>query len=194
MPSPLGHALGGLAVGWLVAGRRGTGPLIRHPRVAGRRWWQGRIVRQGALFAALGMLADVDFLFGTHNTYTHSIGAALIVGLAAGVLASGRRLSGGLTAGAAYGSHLLLDWLGDDRSPPIGIMALWPFSGDFYQSPVPIFMGISRRYWRDDFLTHNALAVVREIATLGPVLVLVWWTRLRRPSKSEPGRPRAKLP
>ena len=33
-----------------------------------------------------------------------------------------------LATGLAYATHTLLDWLGTDASPPIGIMALWPFS------------------------------------------------------------------
>jgi inner membrane protein len=180
MPSPLGHAMGGLVFGWLVAGRRGADRLAPRPGGGPGSWLETPTVRQAAVFAGLGMLPDIDFLFGTHNAYTHSVGAALIVGLAATALAGAHRARWGLGAAAAYGSHVLLDWLGRDTSPPIGVMALWPFSPDYYQSDVTIFMAILRQHWREDFLTHNALAVLREVAILGPILALVWRLRVRR--------------
>ncbi len=76
---------------------------------------------------------------------------------------------------AAYASHVLLDWLGSDSSPPIGVMALWPFSRAYYESDLHVFMAISRRYyqgWR--FVTQNVLAVSLELVILVPVLALVW--------------------
>ena len=67
--------------------------------------------------------------------YTHSIGAVRLVavwrrrsGRRRRVCDAGSRAALVVAAALAYGSHLLLDWLGDDTTPPIGIMALWPFS------------------------------------------------------------------
>ena len=162
MPSPVGHALGGLAFGSLIAGHR---------------------VRNGIAFAALGMLPDIDFLFGTHSTYTHSLGAALIVGLATLGWLRGDLLMAAAAA-AAYGSHVLFDWMGRDGSPPIGIMALWPFSSGFYLSDLHLFMAIERRYWRPGFLMHNLAAIAREIAILAPAVALVWWFRIRQRNSS----------
>ena len=82
---------------------------------------------------------------------------------------------------AAYASHVLLDWLGSDSSPPIGVMALWPFSRAYYESDLHVFMAISRRYyqgWR--FVTQNVLAVSLELLILVPALALVWRFRGRR--------------
>ncbi len=84
MPSPLGHALGGLAAGWLVAGPagdrgRGAGP-------AGARLRDGRV--RALAFAGLGMAADLDLLVGRHSQFTHSIGATIVVGLVAFLLLS----------------------------------------------------------------------------------------------------------
>ena len=59
----------------------------------------------------------------------------------------------------AYASHTLLDWLGTDSSPPIGIMALWPFSRGYYESTWHVFMAISRRYWLPEFWTFNLYAL-----------------------------------
>jgi hypothetical protein len=82
---------------------------------------------------------------------------------------------------AAYASHVLLDWLGSDSSPPIGVMALWPFSRAYYESDLHVFLAISRRYyqgWR--FVTQNVLAVSLELMILVPAIALVWRFRGRR--------------
>ena len=98
-----------------------------------------------------------------------------------------RRPSRGLFALAcalAYGSHIVLDGLGDDTTPPIGIMALWPITSDFYQTNLRWFMAISRRYWLPGFWRHNLIAVGRELVILGPIVLLVFWLRARRPTAS----------
>jgi hypothetical protein len=81
---------------------------------------------------------------------------------------------------AAYATHTLLDWLGTDSWPPIGIMALWPASPGYYESPFHVFMAISRRYWLPDFWMLNARAIARELAILSPVLVVAVWLRRSR--------------
>jgi inner membrane protein len=119
------------------------------------------------------MAADLDLLVGAHSGPSHGIGAALIVGFVswfvvrrAGALRS--RIAACALA-LAYASHTLLDWLGTDSSPPIGIMALWPFSREYYESPWHVFMAISRRYWLPEFWTVNLLALGRELLILIPL-------------------------
>lgn len=204
MPSPVGHALAGVAVGLVAAGRSdlnhstvaSAGSHSIRDRLAGDSRW-----RRAAVFAMLGVLPDVDLLFGVHSTYTHSIGAVAIVlavawliirpGLGAGTSASshipGRRRAVGdqrrlaCAAALAYGSHILLDWLGYDPTPPLGITALWPFSAAYYTSGLHLFMPISRRYWLDTFWHHNLIAVARELLFLVPSVLLAWrWAEPRR--------------
>ena len=115
------------------------------------------------------MLPDADLLMGLHSGPTHGLGAAAVVGLAAMVL---WRLSpaAALAVAGAYASHTLLDWLGNDTSPPIGIMALWPFSRQYFQSDLRLFHAISRRYWlSEQFIWGNLRAVLREVLILGPI-------------------------
>ena len=69
---------------------------------------------------------------------------------------------------AAYGSHPLLDWLGHDTNPPIGIMALWPFSSGYYTAPIPILLPVSRRFDWPDLRSHNLKVVSLEIPSSGP--------------------------
>jgi inner membrane protein len=168
VPSPVGHMLGGMAAGWLVAGRP-TDPAASGwlPRGA-PGWW-----RPALLFALVGAAPDLDLLVGTHNTYTHSLGAVVATGAAVRLLAPARGWRLALACAAAVASHILLDWLGNDTTPPLGIMALWPFTREFYLSPVPAFMAITRRYWLPGFYRHNTLAVLREVLMLGPLVLLV---------------------
>jgi inner membrane protein len=163
MPSPIGHVLGGIAGGWLVGGRNPT------------PGWR----REAALFGVIGAAPDIDLLFGAHSTYTHSAGAVGGVALAALIATRGRQPRIVLACAAAIASHILLDWLGSDTTPPIGIMALWPFTRDFYQSPFFVFMAISRRWWQSGFYRQNGLAVLRELAILVPIDLLIGMLRVR---------------
>jgi inner membrane protein len=128
------------------------------------------------------MAPDLDLLVGAHSGPTHGLGAAASAGIVVWVLLRGMgRRRGGVTALAvalAYASHTLLDWLGTDSSPPIGIMAMWPFSREYYESGLHLFMAISRRYWLPEFWTDNLGAVVRELLVFVPLVAVV--VRYRR--------------
>ncbi|MCA1560849.1 MAG: metal-dependent hydrolase [Acidobacteria bacterium] len=162
MPSPVGHVLGGLAAGWLVETPRPN-----------RHW---------LVYGAAGALPDLDLIVGTHRGLTHSIVAAVAVGFAVAAIASTARASApwkfGAAAGAAWASHVLLDWLGSDTSAPIGVMALWPFSHAYFESGLHVFMAVSRRYWLPEFVGHNLRALGREVVVLGPLVAAIrWWRR-----------------
>ena len=70
MPSPVGHALAGVAAGWMVQGT---------PPFRARTIW----IREAALFGSLAVLPDADLLVGAHSGPTHGVGAAILVGLVA---------------------------------------------------------------------------------------------------------------
>lgn len=177
MPSPVGHALAGIAVGVLAVGPRA---LIRARAPAAARRPVDTALLAILPLAVLGVLPDLDLLFGVHSMYTHSVGAVLLV------LGLARVVTGGwlwaVAAALAYGSHVLLDWLGNDTTPPIGVMALWPFTAGYYESDLHLFLPISRRYWLPGFFAHNLTAVVRELLFVGPFATLAWWrlTRVAR--------------
>ena len=162
MPSPLGHALGGIAVGWIVA----------PPRELSK----DAMLRSAARFAVAANFPDVDFLFNWHQGPTHSIGAAVIAGLVVGAVTRRPRL--GIATACAYASHVLLDWLGADTMPPLGVMALWPLSQEHYLSRLDLFLGVLRIY-KPGFWAYNIKSVVREALILGPVAWLVYRTRVR---------------
>ena len=62
---------------------------------------------------------------------THSLGAAVLAGLAVLAWTRGRG-AGWRSSCLAWASHVLFDWLGSDDTPPLGVMALWPFTPEFY--------------------------------------------------------------
>lgn len=156
MPSPVGHALGGYIVGQLVT--------------------PGRVL----LPVAAAVAPDLDFLWGRHNMETHSLGAAVAVGLVVLAASRGREPRLALACTMAWASHVLFDWLGSDTTPPLGVTALWPISSEYYFADAFLFEAISRRYWLGTFWAHNLWAVASEVLILGPIAIGVWAWR-RRP-------------
>lgn len=168
MPTPAGHALGALLL---------TAPIRARYRLLGAGLALG--------VAAAGAAPDLDLLVGRHSQETHSIGAAALTALAAWAVLRWRRSPHALACAAmfaiAVGSHALLDWLGTDTSAPIGIMALWPFSGAYYESDAHVFMAVSRRYWLDEFWAYNVTVLARELVIIGlPAAAVEWWLRRAR--------------
>jgi inner membrane protein len=206
MPSPVGHVIAGLTAGWFVAGSPFVAPKVGQ-KVAGT--FPGKVPAtfwEAAVFGALGALPDIDLIFGAHSGPTHSLGAAIVVGILAAIWAGVaqrlrsrrpeplglRPLTLAIACFAAYASHVLLDWLARDTTAPIGIMALWPFSRAPYESDLHIFMAISRRYYQGwTFVRQNAIALVSELLILVPLLVLVMKVRRRRGDIAAPATPRA---
>jgi len=133
--------------------------------------------------AVAGVLPDIDFAWGGHNRQTHSLGAAILAGLV--VLAWKRQPGLAVAVALSWGTHVLFDWLGSDDTPPLGVMALWPLNSNFYFADAHIFEAISRRYWLDNFYTHNGWAVLKELLILGPVAAVVtaFRSRARRRSR-----------
>ena len=127
------------------------------------------------LLVAAACVPDLDLLLGQHNGASHSVGAAALAGLAA--LAVTRRPHLALAVAAAYGSHVLLDWFNRDTAPPLGVMALWPFSHEHFISPWPVLPPISRRYWLPGFWTHTLKVAVFELVVFGALAALAWRRR-----------------
>jgi hypothetical protein len=160
MPSPIGHALGSLIVG--------------APQRRGWLW-----------LALVGLAPDLDLLWGRHSMETHSIGAAAIAGLLAWLMTRNRRLA--LVVSLVWFAHPVMDALGDDSSVPRGVMLWWPFSREFYIAPFTIFDSAYRAYWKPDFWPHNIVAVAKEVAILGPLLVGAWIWRRRKAARFSKG-------
>jgi len=217
MPSPIGHALAAIAAGCLVAPprawvaavtpdapRRADGPkLAPLPSGVPARWapaaaFRARVQALAAsvaplgipllVLAATGLLADVDLVAGVHSGPTHSLGAAAVLGA---IVASGRwpdRRRVALAVFAAYASHVLLDWLSEDTSVPIGVMALWPFNDAHWHAPFSLFFATDRRYWLDGFWWRNLQTLAWELLIFVPAATMILKRWLADPGSSPPDR------
>jgi hypothetical protein len=142
-----------------------------------------RSPRRIALVLGAALAPDVDLLFrfvdgrNHHNNETHSLGLAVLAAALALVVCrlwrQARPFHLAALVGVAWASHVLLDYLNADTNPPIGIMALWPWSAQHYKIPWPILLDIGRTL---DWVTvrKNALAAAWEAALLGPLAYLAF--------------------
>jgi membrane-bound metal-dependent hydrolase YbcI (DUF457 family) len=182
MPSPVGHLLAGVTTAWVAEAL----PSLRHRFDATRPLASAAaptVTPLVLLCAALALAPDIDILFFSHRTAAHSAGA---LGLVVAVTALAARWRGWpllattLACGIAFGGHVFLDWLGQDGTTPIGLLALWPFSDAYYISGIDLFADVSRRYWKpEEVIFKNAHTIIREVAILLPVAVLGWFLRIR---------------
>lgn len=187
MASPVAHSLIGLALG-----------LIRFlPRY--RRWdelrGQLRALWRPLLFCVLLANApDLDYFFGLfkgnvnyyHQTVTHTLVWVGVTALA--IWACGwfreRRASwlSLVLLLALMGSHLLVDWLTIDYSPPIGFMLAWPFSDHLFHAAWAFFPAPAKQTWADVWTLQNLRLILVEAAlTLPLVLAALWFKRRRNP-------------
>ena len=174
MPTPVGHSLIGIA---MMIGRS---PLRAGLRSAFSNLWN----RKGVLLLFLFLVnaPDVDYIPGIlqgeinayHHLYTHTLGWILLV--ATGTWLVWKALDSSVTGKvylfmlALMFSHLLADWLTDDRRPPFGIMAFWPLSDRFFISPFWLFPRAMKANWGEVLRWHN-LAIGGVELAIGLVLV-----------------------
>jgi membrane-bound metal-dependent hydrolase YbcI (DUF457 family) len=183
MPSPIGHALAGLATAWsvdLVPGDRAwrTAP-------AAASWYKRAGNGLTLACAALAAAPDLDLLIPRfHRSITHSVTAVAAAGLVAALVAArARRPVARVTAmcAGAWATHLLLDWLGVDRLyAPFGIQMLWPFSHAWFISGWDVFAATERHdVFGGAAIRENVAAVIQEVAIVGPVALAVWLVRVK---------------
>jgi hypothetical protein len=178
MPSPIGHLLAGAALAWIATPSRVAASTSRSG------------LRLTLLCAALAALPDIDLLYQPlHRTATHSLVSAAVVSIVAmGVTGWVTPASGavrvGLICGAAWASHLLLDWMGTDYNSPRGIQLLWPFSDRWFISEWDVFPPTERREpLSAATMARNAKTAVYEMVMMGAIAIGAWFIR---------GRPQAR--
>ncbi|MBF0381708.1 MAG: metal-dependent hydrolase [Magnetococcales bacterium] len=184
MASPIAHAcLGVISLATIT-------PLKCWTRKQSVFWWI-------MLFAILGCLPDIDYIFGLaltgnmktfHFKETHSLLFASILAL---ILSTIWQRHGhqkvwfmGLSAFIAIASHVLSDWFTGPSfglHPSWGINAFWPLTSSPIQMPVTIFPGIKFKNFSGIFDFVNLKTVMVEFVIFIPISAwLVWW-RLRQP-------------
>jgi inner membrane protein len=171
MPSPLGHSL----MGYIIF-RATTRSIVSHH-------WKLIIL---CVFAANA--PDLDFLPGLfvddlsryHHGPSHSVIFAVFFGILAGTLFS-RRIYAFVMGFCLYLSHVLLDYLVQDPSPPLGVPLFWPFNAQYYMAPFAPYRPFNYpASFAEPVLStllsfHNLLTMLTEILFLLPLLLLVSW-------------------
>src|SRR6266705_1400032 len=85
MPSPIGHALAGVAVSW--AGQRRPPTADRRAEPYPRRTRSLNLTPMAVVCAILAALPDIDLVLpGFHRTYTHSVTAVIVVTIVAAAM------------------------------------------------------------------------------------------------------------
>jgi inner membrane protein len=135
------------------------------------------------------MAADLDFIPGLvlgqlnryHHAQSHSLTCAVVAASIALLSTRDARLRWGLLVGLAYASHLALDLLTFDDSPPQGIPLFWPYSLKVFQCPVTLLPNVLHGNGME-LSAHNMGVALREGALLVPPLLgtLLFWSRDRR--------------
>jgi inner membrane protein len=168
MATPIGHLLAGAAIGTALS--RGND-----------------VPRAAAIGALAGIAADFDFLPGFmlgqlsrfHHQQSHSLMFALFATFLAMVFAKEGKLRWALLVGLAYTSHLALDLITFDDSPPHGIPIFWPWATEVFHSPVTLFPNVP---WGSGFVlsAHNVNLLIRELGFLGPLFLGAYFYARRR--------------
>jgi inner membrane protein len=182
MASPIGHALAGIAVAWgadLVPGKRAW--RIAPPFAS---WYKRAGNGLTLACAVLAAAPDLDLPFGRfHRTATHSLISVLVVAGAAGLVAARARLPVRrvvIMCAAAWATHLLVDWLSVDQSPPRGIQLLWPFDATWFISGWDLFLGSERRQLLSAAtMRRNVEAIAGEVAIMMPIVIVLWLVRVK---------------
>ena len=150
------------------------------------------------LFVILANLPDLDFLPGFllgepnrfhHHYWSHSLGAAVVVGCLTALIFCGRDRGRFvwqmLLFSGIYFSHVALDTLSSDLKEPFGVPMFWPFSEAYIVSPVLIFMSIQKVDTSGGFIpslltAHNLWAAAWEFLVFAPVVSIMKLMQLRR--------------
>ncbi len=180
MALPIAHA----TAGYLVH-RAGRGVLAEDRSSLGG--W-----RRAVVFMIVGNLPDMDFLVGfvigrpglLHRGISHTVLAAAVFAVVAAAVVHWRwreRFApAALLFGAAYLSHLTLDFFTIDTRPPSGGQFLWPFSAAYYMSPVTFFTeihidGMTRAGFLRTVLAWQTVAVLRREIVIAAVVLGAWF-------------------
>jgi membrane-bound metal-dependent hydrolase YbcI (DUF457 family) len=183
MPSPIGHALAGLAVA--SAADRILPARYRAPAVS-----RALIIS----CVALAIAPDLDLIHpSSHRTMTHSLVATGLVTIVAAAVTGwvtsrvDWRLA--VTCGIAHASHILVDWMGQDLATPAGLQILWPLSDRWFISGWEIFRATQRH---DPFsvatMIHNLKTGVLELAIFVPLVLALRYAGWRNRGQARQAR------
>jgi len=185
MPLPIAHSMMGYAIAEVAE--------AANVRLTNKKWLNVSI------FVTLANLPDCDFLPGFllgepnryHQWFTHSLGFAFLAGLCGGLFYWRRQKQNklqsaenperfglyGVFIGFAVLSHVVLDLLTWDSSPPKGMMLFWPFDKNHYDVRWDFFLACRRdnasaTFFSSLFSMYNLKVVLREFLIMAPIVGL----------------------
>ena len=141
-------------------------------------------------FIVLANLADLDYLPGIyinkpnifHHGLSHSIVAAIIVGLSISVIykfnSEKKFFKNFILFSSLYLSHVVLDFFTVDTSIPLGEQLFWPFTNEYYISSISLFRDISKGSTTNSFFLsvfefYNVITGVTECMIFLPFILII---------------------
>ncbi len=125
-------------------------------------------------------LPDIDFICITnsgltfssiyHHQVTHSMVFIFVLSLVASIT-SGRKL--GMITFWCLGIHDLLDYFTFDAIPPAGIMFLYPFSNEYFISPITIWFGNKHNTLMEIISIPSLISMGYDLITMGLIVFMV---------------------
>ena len=172
--SPVAHTFAGFWTFLLLTAR------LRVRLVTACRLYLPQLV----LRVLLANLADIDFLFGLHRSFTHSLAAAVFVALAVSYV---WRIAGSFWRSAglyflAYSSPLLIDLCTGTKlgwnATASGIFLFWPWRKEF-GSPLVLIVGVKHTDFAALFSIENLQSSLYELLIFGVITaaLMVLWVR-----------------
>lgn len=163
MSTPIGHSLGGVSV-----------YLLSKKKTTPQKWFL-------ILYCLIvSNLPDIDFIYITntgiefngiyHHQITHSITFIFILSLLA-CLTMDKRL--GIITFWCLLLHDLIDYFTFDNIPPVGIMFLYPFSKEYFTSPIPLWFGIKHQTLGDITSIPSLISLGYDLISMGLIILIV---------------------
>ncbi len=134
----------------------------------------------------IAVLPDCDFIISwfypvQHRSFSHSLLFGVFTGTVAYLLLKSKaanKISVFMSLVFISLTHPLIDFFAADFNYPFGVMLFWPFSKEYYISPMFFIPGTVRSSLRDIFSLHNLLVIIYEIGV--SVMFLTYWSLYRR--------------
>ncbi len=169
MSSPIAHSLAGLGIGFL----------------SWRKVFKAPLTWKSILFCVImANLPDFDVIPGIfagdinlyHHAYTHTFLFAFAASLAVSALAPRSRLKWAYMSFILVLSHFAIDYITIDRSPPIGLPLLWPFSDMRFKWEFAFLPVVARGSSLVSIINaHNIRTAAIETAVFLPFTILSYF-------------------
>jgi len=165
MSTPIGHSLSGLGI-YLLSQKKNT--------TNNNKWLL-------LLYCIIvSIIPDIDFISITngkiefsslyHHQVTHSITFIFILSLVA--YFTGRLRLGVITFWCLL-LHNLVDYFTFDNIPPRGIMFLYPFSKEYFISPITLWFGIFHQTLGNIISIPSLMSMGYDLITIGLITLII---------------------